>query len=177
MIVLTASECECRWRSTFGFTPTNFNEPAEEVEIGNIDDQPAARVRYRAGAFAAWVSRTATDDFPNGFTGEALIFVTEWSISEQSEHLPLYEAWRDAYAGLTRPHEITLESHPGYLFEPGEFDAPIGLIMLALLFGWGLRLGDTGTGRHLMFNHDGTVFASHSGSNPAEHERLRKSLR
>lgn len=176
MRLLSKQEFGGLWRG-ISTTRPDVPDSREDVHIANIEKQPAHALAYHARVLAAWVSRLHPEEFPARFAGEGLVLITEWSVWESSEHFPLYADWRDLNAGAARPNALTLESHPGHHFSPDEFGPAIGLLMISLAFGWGLRIGDTGTGRHLMFNHDGTVFASLTGSNEAEHERLRKSLR
>jgi hypothetical protein len=62
---------------------------------------------------------------------EVLVWVTDWGVWPSGEHPPLAEAARRGF-GAERPMHET----PGHLARPGEDDAGLGVLCMAVLFLW-----------------------------------------
>lgn len=82
--------------------------------------------------------------------GAYLVMIPEYGVWPSSEHVPLYAAWRKVFG---RPMS---RAHPGYLFENLEQEECVSLVLLGLVFGWGLQCG-SGLGKVFYLDHDGNV--------------------
>jgi len=80
---------------------------------------------------------------------ELLVWVTEWSVWPSSEHLPLFERFRQSI-GERQP----LIETPGHLVEPLEHNDGISVLALAFLFVWDCYV-IAASGRDALFtSHD-----------------------
>lgn len=92
-------------------------------------------------SFVRWLTR---DDSP------LLVWVYEYGVWPSSEDWNLYERWR---RGVGEPGN--LEEMPGHLFKAHEAADATSLLMMACLFGWGVRAISREARRGLQVDHDG----------------------
>lgn len=124
-----------------------------------MDDagRPSAAVAFKQGlriglpdelgrrlAFSKWVWRMVAEEHTT------LVWVTDWSIWESSEHMPMATALR---RGLGT--DASIREAPGCVVDPRDSDDGMSLFLLATIFSWDCWIVADGTPHSLIFvSHD-----------------------
>ncbi len=173
-----------RWSQVFRHA--NLPCHLDGVVVHNVENWLVRRLAWLTKFMLRWAANAKDQPWEDyRFSGECLITIFEWSIWDSSELLPMFRTWQlgalQSSDGTVNPPlppgvESTPSTHPGYIFGPDETPLAEGLVAMGLMFGWGLCIGDTGTGRVIGFDHDGSLFVPGKEATIPDLDLLRKYL-
>jgi hypothetical protein len=140
---LTRDEAR-EWTARHGYS---VNESFGSPQASEVTSPLRFRIPADAGARVT-LARTLWNTAGGGGT-EVLLWVTDWGVWASGEHPPLAEAARRGF-GADRP----LRETPGHLAQPGEDDAALGVLCLAVLFLWDCWVLPAGAAPAVFVSHD-----------------------